>query len=152
MKTGLAVMMPTLGFLMAAALHVAALPTLNTTATTQASNLALDGIGSASEHILKVADLTLSTDNPNGYTLTISSGTLSNSEGETPVAFQVTTVVDGASVPGSSAFTTPSGNNYTVSTTTAGQANQDLYIKYTPAALQDPGTYTGSISLVVMDN
>lgn len=152
MKTGLAVMVPTLSFLIAATLPVAALPTLNTTTTTLASNLALDGTGSTSEHIVKVADLTVSTDNSSGYTLTISSGTLLTSEGETPVAFQVTTVADGASVPGSAAFTTPSGNNYTVSTATAGQANQDLYIKYTSAVLQDPGNYSGSISLIVTDN
>lgn len=152
MKTGLEAIVPTLGFLMATALPAVALPTLNTSATTQASNLALDGTGSASEHILKVADLNVSTDNSNGYTLTISSGTLSTLEGETPVAFQVTTVTDAASVPGSAAFTTPSGTNYIVSTATAGQANQDLYIKYTPVALQDPGSYSNSISLIVTDN
>jgi len=129
-----------------------ALPSLNTTATSIASNLTLDDTGSTIEHIVKVADLTISTQNTNGYTLTVSSGNLSKADGQTPIAFQVITVADGAAAPSSADFTISSGSNYTVSTSTAGQADKDLYIKYRPAALQDPGAYSAPISLSVTDN
>lgn len=144
--------LPTLALLLAAAPPALAVTSLTTSATSNADKLALDGTGSSSEHIVKVADLAITTDSPNGYTLSVSSGNLSNADGQTPIALQVTTVTDGAPAPGSAEFTTPSGSNYSVSTASAGQADQDLYIKYTPAALQDPGLYSASIALLVSDN
>jgi len=143
--------LPTLALLLAAP-PALAVTSLTTSATSNADRLALDGTGSSSEHIVKVADLAITTDSPNGYTLSVSSGDLSNADGQTPIAFQVTTVSDGAPAPGSAEFTAPSGSNYTMSTSSAGQADQDLYIRYTPAALQDPGLYSASIALVVSDN
>ncbi|MHC5777355.1 hypothetical protein [Nostoc sp.] len=127
------------------------LPTIISSTTSVASNLILDGKGSASSHIVKIANLELSTDDPNGFTLTISSQSLIKTGGETPIPFQVTTVAAGES-PNDSDFSISSGSNYTVSTTSAGSSSKDMYIKYTPAALQDPGAYNTSISLVITDN
>jgi len=151
-KSVLGVIVPALSLLFLSVPSSFALPSLTTTATSIASNLVLDGIGNASEHIVKVADLTISTDNPNGHTLTVSSGNLTKADGITPITFQVTTVADGAPAPTSGEFITPSGSNYTASTSTAGQADKDLYIKYTPVVLQDPGSYSAAISLIVTDN
>jgi hypothetical protein len=129
-----------------------AAPVLTIAVTSNTDQLSLDGTGSSKEHIVKAADLAITTDSPNGYTLTVSSGDLNNPEQHTPIAFQVTTVMDGAAAPGAAEFTTPSGSIYSVSTESAGQADRDLYIKYSPAGLQDPGRYTASLSLVVTDN
>jgi hypothetical protein len=128
------------------------LPTITSTATSVATNLTLDGEGSASTHIVKVANLELSTDDSDGLTLTISSESLTKSGGETPIPFQVTTVAAGSGSPSASDFPVSPSSNYTVSTNSAGSSSKDLYIKYTPATLQDPGAYSASISLVVTDN
>jgi hypothetical protein len=120
---------------------------LTTTATGDASALDL----SSGEKIIQVADLGLSTNNSTGYTLEASSGNLTNEDSVT-MAYQVTTIADGGTAPATGDFGIASGTPYTVSTSAAGTAAQDLYIKYTPAALQDPGTYTGSVSLTVTDN
>jgi len=129
-----------------------ALPSITATATTTTSALLLDGEGNTSERIIKVADLAISTDNSTGLSLAVSSGNLTKADGITPIAFQVTTVADGAPAPTSGEFIVPSGSNYTTSTSTAGQADKDLYIKYTPVVLQDPGSYSAAISLIVTDN
>ncbi len=128
------------------------LPTIISSTTSVATNLTLDGEGSASSRIVKVANLELSTADPDGFTLTISSQSLTKSGGETPISFQVTTVSTGSGSPSASDFPAPSGSNYTVSTSSAGSSAKDLYIRYTPATLQDPGAYSASISLVVTDN
>ncbi|MEH1912350.1 hypothetical protein [Nostoc sp.] len=129
------------------------LPAIISSSTTSvASNLTLDGKGSASTHIVKVATLELSTDDSHGFTLTISSQSLTKSGGKTPIPFQVTTVPADDPSPNDSDFSISTGSNYTVSTTSAGSSSKDMYIKYTPAALQDPGAYNTSISLVITDN
>ncbi|MGB3205927.1 MAG: hypothetical protein WBB28_13135 [Crinalium sp.] len=125
-----------------------ALPSLTSTATSIASNLVLDGRGSASTHIIKVADISLTTDNSTGLSLFVSAGNITKPGGSS-IAYEVTTVADGLAPPVASDF---SSGNYTVSTSTSGQVNKDLYIKYTPATLQDPGNYSGAISLLVTDN
>lgn len=128
------------------------LPAITSSTTSIASNLTLDGEGSASTHIVKVANLELSTNDSDGLTLTISSESLNKSGGETPIPFQVTTVSAGSGSPSASDFPVSSGSNYTVSTSSAGSSSKHLYIKYTPATVQDPGAYNTSISLVVTDN
>ena len=128
-----------------------AVPTLTTTPTINASQLDLDGEGNASTHVVKVADIALSTDSSSGLTLTISSGDIERIGGQ-PVSFQVTTVADNASPPNSGDFSTPSGNNYTYVTDSAGTENRDVYILYTPLSFQDPGSYTHSVDLFVTDN
>lgn len=127
------------------------LPAITSSTTSVASNLTLDGKGSTSTHIVKVGNLELSTDDPDGLTLTIDSESLTKS-GETPIPFQVTTVAAGSGSPSASDFPVSSSSNYTVSTSSAGSSAKDLYIRYTPAAVQDPGAYSASISLVVTDN
>jgi hypothetical protein len=124
------------------------LPYLTSTATGIASNLVLDGRGSTNTHIVKVADIALTTDNSKGLSLFVSAGNITKPGGSS-IAYEVTTVSDGAAPPAGSDF---SSGNYIVSTSTSGTVNKDVYIKYTPAALQDPGNYSGAISLVVTDN
>jgi hypothetical protein len=124
---------------------------ITVTPTEDASALGLDGAGSATEHIVKIADLAISTNNEQGFLLTVSSGNIAKSGGSA-IAYQVTTVADGASAPATGAFLVASGESYTVSTTAAGAGNKDLYIKYTPATLQDPGNYAATVNLTVTDN
>lgn len=124
---------------------------MTSTPTGGASALALDGGAAGSVQIVKVADISMSTNNEQGLTLTASSGNLTKAGG-TSIAYQVTSVADGASAPATGDFAVASGSNYTVGSSGAGNLVKDLYIKYTPAALQDPGNYAGSITLSVADN
>lgn len=119
--------------------------------TSIATALDLDGTGNSSTHIIKVADLNLSTSNLQGCTLVISSSNLSKPGGRS-IAFQITTVTDGASAPSTGGFTTPSGDAYTFSTSNAGTTDRDVYIRYTAAPLQDPGTYSASITFSSSEN
>ncbi len=130
---------------------VASTLAITVSATGAASALDLDGDGSASAHVVQVADLAIATNNETGFTLTATSGSLTKTGG-TSIAYQVTSVNDAAPAPLALAFTVASGSNYTVATSTSGAGNKDLYILYTPLALQDPGTYAGSITLTVSDN
>jgi hypothetical protein len=116
------------------------------------SSLELDGRGTASTHIVKIAELSLSSDASVGLTLTITSGSLAKADGSTPVTFQVVLVNRAAQAPASAAFTTASGTPYLFSTHSAGTVEKDIYIKYAPAARQDPGSYSASVDLDVMDN
>ncbi|PSR15541.1 hypothetical protein C8255_22570 [filamentous cyanobacterium CCP3] len=129
---------------------VAATLNLTTSALPAASSLDLTG----GEKILQVADLNIHTNNEQGYTLTATQGSLTKTGG-TAIPFQVVVVGDGATAPLAAAFTVASGTNYTTTTSAAnaaGAGNRDLYMRYTPAALQDPGAYAGTISLTVADN
>jgi len=121
------------------------------TNTAGATNLGLDGEGSASTHIVKVADLSLSTDSSSGFTLSITSGSLTKAGG-TPVPFQVALVDHNAGAPSSGAFMVASGSPYLLVTSAAGSLEKDLYIKYTPASLQDPGGYAAVIAVDIVDN
>ncbi len=126
--------------------------TLSTRST--AGSLHLDGDGSSTTRIVLVADVTATTLALLGYTLTIRSGALAKPEGATPIAFQVAVVGDGAAPPEASAFTAPSGSDYTYRTSLINvvPTNLDLYIKYTPRSLQDPGVYAATFALSVADN
>lgn len=123
--------------------------TLEVSSVTAAGASSLDLMGG--QQIVKVADIAMSTNNEQGLTLTATSGDLSKGGG-TAIAYQVTSVADDDAAPAAGAFTAASGENYTVGTNAAGASNVDLYIMYSPAGLQDPGTYTGSITLTVSDN
>jgi len=127
------------------------LPSLSTSATTISTDLDLDGEGSANTHIVKVADITFSTDNTAGLTLSVTSGSLTKANG-VDIDFQVTTVPNEAAMPTSGDFTVPSGNTYTYITAAAGTENRDVYIRYTPNNLQDPGNYSAAIQLSAIDN
>jgi len=124
---------------------------LVTNPASTATSLDLNGRGNSSTHIVKVADIYLSTNKPQGFTVTISSSSLSK-PGGTSIPFQITTVADGAGTPSAGSFTTPSGQNYTFSTSVAGTADRGVYIRYLPAALQDPGSYSASITITASDN
>lgn len=127
--------------------------TLSTSATSDAGSLPLDGAAAGNQQIVQVADLGIHTNNEQGYTLTVTSGNLTKSGG-TAISYQTTTTATGVSaVTGD--FTVASGTDYTFNTSAAnasGTGDRDLWIQYTPAALQDPGSYTGSITVTVADN
>jgi len=116
--------------------------TVDAVPTAAASALNLSG----GQKIVKVADITMSTNNEQGLSITASDGLLEKTGGTT-IAFETTTVVDGAAAPAIAVFA-----DALLGTSAAGSLSQDLYIMYTPATLQDPGAYTGVISLVVTDN
>jgi hypothetical protein len=117
-----------------------------------ANSLPLDGEGSSLTHVVKVSTLTLATDSNKGFTVTISSGSLTKVSEETPISYQVMTVISGDNPPSSGDFTVASGNNYTFATNQSGSQNRDLYILYTSASLQDPGTYLANITIAIADN
>jgi hypothetical protein len=113
-------------------------------------DLAMDGAGLITTHIVKIAVVELSSDRPLGFTLSISAGRLMKGGGRA-IPFQVTAVDHAAAPPTASAFTAPSGSLYTLAMG-PGTYGKDLYIKYSAAALQDPGTYSASLELDVVDN
>lgn len=122
------------------------------TATATGTPLDLDGEGgNPGTHIVKVADVTFSTTNSAGCTLTVSSGELTKSGGLS-IAYNVVTVADSAAAPTSGDFTVPSGSDLTYSIASATSSDRDLYVKYTTRTLQDPGTYNETITLSVADN
>lgn len=134
---------------------VATSASVATTATAAATALNLGGTGTdLTEQIVKVGDVALSTNNTTGLTLTVASGNsgkLSNGTVASDIAYKVTTVADAGVAPGTAAFTTASGTSYTYTNSAQSDA-RDLYIAYDPAALQDPGTYSGTMTLTVADN
>lgn len=129
-----------------------ATPSVVVDVTSSANSLPLDGEGDATTHVVKVSTLLLSTDSSKGFTATISSGSLTKTGQETPIAYQVKIVASGANPPSPADFTIASGNNYTFSTNQTGSQNYDLYVLYSPANLQDPGTYSTNISIFILDN
>jgi hypothetical protein len=122
--------------------NVASSLTIEATPTAAASALPLSG----GLKIVKVGDTLMSTNNEQGLSVTASNGSLTK-DGGTSIAFLTTTVVDGAAAPALAVF-----DDVLLGTSAAGELAQDLYIMYTPAALQDPGDYAGVINLVVTDN
>ncbi|MBE9029818.1 hypothetical protein IQ266_08765 [filamentous cyanobacterium LEGE 11480] len=129
---------------------VLAVPNITASAAPGATALPLGDSG-GSPVIQKAADVQVSTVDPNGLTLSILPGSLTKTDGA-PIALQFLAVANGAAIPNASAFVTDSSSTYTFATSGAGTDNLDLYIKYTPAALQDPGNYNLTIQLSVADN
>jgi len=122
-----------------------------TSQVAQATALELDGTGSATVHIVRVADIVAMTNSANGFTLSISSGSLTKAGGQ-PVAFQVALVDHDTPPPTTSSFTTSSGTTYILITSGAVSTDKDLYIRYRSATLQDPGAYSAGIVLDIADN
>jgi hypothetical protein len=120
--------------------------------TAGATGLELDGRGSASTHIVKIAEISLTTSAAGGFTVTVTAGSLIKVDGSTPVSLRVVLVDRDAPSPSAAAFTIPSGTPYVFSTTAAGTVEKDAYIKYTPAALQDPGAYAAVVEIDIVDN
>jgi hypothetical protein len=119
------------------------LSSLTVVATPNAAASAL--VLSGGQKIVHVADITMSTNNEQGLSITASDGVLIKGGGTT-IAFDTTTVVHEAAAPAIAVFA-----DALLGTIAAGSLTQDLYIMYTPLALQDPGVYTGVINLVVTD-
>lgn len=119
----------------------------------QANNLPLGGEGGTqSTQIIKVGTITLSSNSANGFTLTIISNNIAKPDGGSPIAFQVTTVAINET-PSAGYFTTEPRQNYTYINSNANASEtRDVYIKYTPASLQDPGNYSGSLNISITDN
>ena len=136
---------------MAAPALAFATPSVAAQSTASATNLGLDGRGSASTHIVKVAELSLSTGATNGLTVSITSGSMTK-PGGAPVVFQVALVDHNAAAPSTSAFNAASGIPYMLATHAVTAVVKDLYIKYTPAPFQDPGAYAASVDIDVGDN
>ena len=123
--------------------------TLTLTTTTLGAAGALN-LTTPTPRIVQVADLAISTNNEQGYTLTATSGNLLNLGG-TSIAYQVTTTAD--TLPAAAGNFAVANHTFASSAANAANTNgRDLYIMYTPAALQDPGIYGGTITLSVIDN
>jgi hypothetical protein len=114
------------------------------TSTAGATTLDLSG----GEKIVKVADIDMGTNNEQGLTLTATAGNLTKAGGSS-IAFLTTSVADEGSVPVSGSF---EPGTYSIGTSNSGATSIDLYILYSPLALQDPGNYGGGITLTVSDN
>lgn len=121
-------------------------------AISQSTALPLDGEGTSTERIVKVADLQIASDSPLGFTLTVTSGSLSKADGETPIRFQVVTVAAGDPPPTAAMFTAAPGESHVFRSDVGGNVTRELYVRYTPAALQDPGTYSHMVSVTAVDN
>lgn len=81
----------------------------------------------------------------------VTSGDITKAGG-TQIAFQVTTVPANSAAPSAGDFTVPTSSPYLLINSTSGTEDRDLYIRYTPGSLQDPGVYIGNISLSITDN
>jgi len=97
------------------------------------------------EHIVKVADLEMSTNNEQGFSVTTSDGELT-ATGATSIAYVTHTVTNAAAAPANTVFGNANPNR-----ASAGTLATDLYIMYSPAELQDPGDYVGEITVTITD-
>ncbi|MBE9029819.1 hypothetical protein IQ266_08770 [filamentous cyanobacterium LEGE 11480] len=105
------------------------------------------------ETIAKIAELSMETNNSTGLTLTATDGDMTNGDGQT-IAYDVEIVARDAAAPASGDFS-DGGDTYATAggnALGAAEGERDLYIAFTPAALQDPGAYTGTVSVTVVDN
>lgn len=104
---------------------------------------------------VKVADLTMGTNNSTGLTVNVS-GTLTlarttGSNAITPVPFTVGIVAGASGTPAS--YVATANTVFATSAAAAPSTAHSLYIKYsTDANFQDPGDYAATIVLTVVDN
>jgi hypothetical protein len=124
--------------------HVSSSLSVAATPTSGVSTLDLSG----GEKIVKIADVAMGTNNETGLTLTVTPHPMTKTGGTT-ITVKVTTVDDGDDPPLTGAFSTGA---FEVGSSGSGPFAQDLYIKYTPLNLQDPGDYAGTVDLSVSDN
>lgn len=103
---------------------------------------------------VKVADLTMGTNNSTGLTVTATGIlTLAKTTGSnaTPVPFTVGIVAGASGTPASYAITATTV--FATTTAAAPSTAHSLYIKYsTDASFQDPGSYAATVVLTVADN
>jgi hypothetical protein len=141
----------TIAGLLAPALALAT-PSVSLSPTAEAGDLVIDERSASTTRVVKIAEVSLFTDASAGLTVYVTSGALTKSDGQTPIPLQVLLVARGAATPATSAFTTASGATYSWSSVAPGAVEKDLYISYTPARFQDPGSYTAAITLSVDNN
>jgi hypothetical protein len=103
-----------------------------------------------SPQIGKVGNMNISTNEPSGFTFTVSSGTFSS--GDQQIPFRLTTVTQNSAAPTKADFMTGSDGESSTTTTSSGLLSRDLYITYATEARQTPASYTGSITLTISDN
>lgn len=125
--------------------------TATLSATPAAAALQLGGTGRALTQIVKVADLTISTDSPGGCAVTVSTRALTNRDGETPIALEVLAVLDGAPAPIAADFSASSAGTHTFRIRSAGMQLFDIYIRFSSRRQQDPGTYSSSLIIHATD-
>ena len=108
----------------------------------------MDDTAAGQQQTVPIATLAISTNNATGYTLDVTTdGTLTSTNGGT-IAYKVSADLV-------SATPTFTSKDDTYASTGANALNSNpvsVQIQYTPAALQDPGTYTSQINLSVQDN
>lgn len=109
------------------------------------------------ETIVKIADLVVRTNNDDGLTLTITSGNMTATGSDTPLAYKVVTT-GGAVQAVSADFDTVSGTPREETYEQGGGAGQlgangslarNLFISFDPPQNLDAGDYTGEITLTV---
>lgn len=114
------------------------------------NGLELHGEGSTATEIEKIATVNVSTINPQGYTLTLSSAFLETTSEGPDIDYQIWAVTAGGSPPVSGDFSITSGNSFLQCSVLP--LNLDVYVKYTPAILQSPGSYDSSVTVTAIDN
>lgn len=131
---------------------VQAQPFVTATETLNANDLNIDGTGSASLTIVQVGDVVVNTLGESPHRLDITPNSITKALAGPDVTLEVTTLVDsggGTSVPSSASF---SSGVYSVCIDGNTSTDLDVYIKYTPAPLQDPGNYSGSLNLSIQED
>ena len=115
-----------------------------------------EGVDNAAT-ILKVADITIRTNNNAGLSLTMTEGNMDiTGGGDTPLAYQVAVTDDGVAAAAGD-FGGGLVNNYTQVGGAApnlgadGTLAQDISISYDPPQVLDAGAYTATITLTVAD-
>jgi hypothetical protein len=107
----------------------------------------------ASVQRVKVADVTMGTNNATGLKLVFDSDVaFVNANAKTPIAVGVQVLAGASPTTPTSAYITSAGTLVTETAAQAVNTPYSLFVEYTPAALQDPGAYSASIGLTVTDN
>ncbi|MEH1917838.1 hypothetical protein [Nostoc sp.] len=132
--------------------EIATQATIEATDTAGATALNLGGEGTiVTDAVVKVADLTMSTNNASGLKISLVGGTLIGTLTGigTPITYQVAVATNGQ---------TPATGDYSANisglsvSNSPAEVEKDLYIRYSAPAINDPDTYEGSILLTVADN
>lgn len=138
-------------FSLLVAIPASADPSLTVTDIAGINNsLELHGEGTTATEIARVATVNVSTANPQGYTLSLSSASLENALGGSGIAYQIWAVTAGGSPPMSGDFSIDSGNSFLQCSLLP--LDLDIYVKYTPASLQNSGSYDSTITVEATDN
>lgn len=120
-------------------------------AVTAVNNTNMD-VTTASVKRIKVADITMGTNNATGLNLALNSAvTFTNTNNKTPITVGVA-VLDGATATAPiTGYTTIAASLKAPVAAQAVSTPYSLFIEYTPVALQDPGIYSATVSLTITD-